>query len=250
MKKIIITLLLISTTHGQIIDFTEITKIVSKELNAKIYIDSEIKNFKVIYNKEKKKKRGYAYKIYQDIMESKNLYLRYNPKEKDYTVIKNKIYKMRYHRFNENKNKDIEVSRKQYKILTKKTELEMLKYENQRLQKKLNRRPNIEKSYKYYKSELKECKEIQKIKDKNIPIKIYMEIINKDKSIEKKCVLINDEDKKRIFKSKSNDYIKYNKTKRKNKNLINYNNQLKKENKRIKKEIKILIKKIDKLENN
>ena len=47
---------------------------------------------------------------------------------------------MRYHRFSENKNQEIEISRKQYKIFTKKTEIEMLKYDKSKTTKKIKQK--------------------------------------------------------------------------------------------------------------
>ncbi|MEA2047291.1 MAG: hypothetical protein U9O64_02455 [Campylobacterota bacterium] len=78
-KKIIIVLICLSSILlSQQISFKELTKLASQDLQKNIYLDKDIKDYKVEFNIVDHQKRGEIYEFYKIVLFDNDLFLQYN----------------------------------------------------------------------------------------------------------------------------------------------------------------------------
>ena len=97
-KKKIITFLLVlissfTILSAETISFEQLTKLVSKDINANIYLDKNIKDYEVEFNIVDNQKRGEVYQFYKIVLFDHNLQLSYNSDGKFYYVSKSNFEK-------------------------------------------------------------------------------------------------------------------------------------------------------------
>jgi len=91
MKKIIIFITLLSVMLlSQEIDFRELAKLASEDLQKNIYIDKDIDGYVVDFNIAEHQKRGELYEYFKLMLDDNNLSLQYN-KRGDFYYVRDKI---------------------------------------------------------------------------------------------------------------------------------------------------------------
>ena len=81
----------ISILQSETITFKELTKLASQDLDVNIYLDKDIKDYKVDFNIVDHQKRGEIYEFYKIVLFNHDLYLQYNRKGNFYFISKRDI---------------------------------------------------------------------------------------------------------------------------------------------------------------
>ena len=96
MKKVILKALalLISVSAvlaSESISFKQLAHLASRDLNQTIYLDKDIKDYEVEFNIVDYQKRGEIYSFFSTVLFDHDMYLKFNPSLKYYTVEKRKV---------------------------------------------------------------------------------------------------------------------------------------------------------------